>query len=155
VAGVSRIRSTVIIRKRRLYIAHAWDRLGYSLERRRACRYTTTNHPALLGWWEGAEFRTITAALENISLEGALTHVDEAPPATGSVWVCLDGLPPSAWVEAQVVEILPQPARGSRIRLRFQESCPTGFFISILRRMKRDEDMPQPPPSRARTRTES
>lgn len=126
-----RIRSG-IIRKRQSYIAAAWDRLGYSLERRNACRYSVTSHAAFVGWWQDGEFQTTRATLENISLEGALTHVEKTPTTKGNIWVCLDGIPPSAWVEAEVIEIIRERRGRAMVRLKFQETCPFGFFNSAI-----------------------
>lgn len=132
------------IRKRQSYIAAAWDRLGYSLERRQACRYPASCQSAFLGWWHASEFRTIKASLENISLEGALVHVDQVPPTQGSVWVCLDGVPPSGWVESQVIELIKERRGSAVVRLKFQETCPFGFFNAAIQQFAHETNPPGP-----------
>jgi hypothetical protein len=102
-----------------------------------------------VGWWEAGGFRTAKATVENISLEGALTRAEQAPPLEGSVWVCLDGIPPSAWVEARVIEFVPESEGSSMVRLKFQERCPFGFFNSAIRHFSRDEGLAAAPSSEA------
>jgi hypothetical protein len=120
------------ISKRQSHLSHSWDRVGPRNERRQACRYPASKHSAYLGWWQDGEYRTIGGSLVNISLEGALVHVDDPPPADASVWVCLEGDPEAVWVESVVVELTREKNKPLLARLRFRETCPFAFFNSAV-----------------------
>src|SRR3954453_21310018 len=107
------------ISKRQSHMSDSWDRVGKRNDRRQACRYPASKHSAFLGWWQDGEYRTIGGSLVNISLEGALLHVADAPPADTSVWVCLEGDPGAVWVESVVIELIRERNKSLRIRLRF------------------------------------
>ena len=99
-----------------------------SHDRRRAHRYPVTEDRAQLGWWEGAEYRTATAHLINISQTGTLLIAEIKPPLETSVWICLIGPPATEWVEARAVSVKPMRRGWSEVRLIFRGSCPYTVF---------------------------
>jgi hypothetical protein len=120
------------IHKRKEYITGPHELGHRSSERREACRYDTVNAPAFLGWWEGTEYRSVSATLKNLSLHGALALVDQLPAADTPLWTCLEGSPASAWVETEVIATT-KPRRGPyQLRLKFVDPVPFDSFCRAI-----------------------
>jgi hypothetical protein len=104
-------------------------------ERRRACRYPIAEAPVYLGWWEGAEFRTTTAKLVDLSVQGASVLAGESP-GVGPVWLCPCQSAPSSWAEGRAVAVEPETAPGafrrcaSKVRVEFVGPCSYDLFKS-------------------------
>lgn len=105
-------------------------------DRRRTCRYSGARNRVFLGWWEGPEFQTTTALLQDISLGGASILIDSPAPAQELVWLSLYKVPPTEWVEASVIKVENGPRTGlfsrrlTQLRIRFFENCSYDFFKS-------------------------
>ncbi|GAC1469468.1 MAG: hypothetical protein NVSMB9_13340 [Isosphaeraceae bacterium] len=98
------------------------------VESRHSSRYLPAKPLVYLGWWEEPEFRTCAAALRNLGHGGALIHVGLKPPTQNSLWLCMAGSPPRAWVEVLVVSMTVQVEGTYLIRLKFPEICPYEMF---------------------------
>jgi hypothetical protein len=120
-------------------------------DRRRATRYETNGTPAVLGWYDGAEYRNSPAVLIDISLGGLSAWVEVLPPAGGTVWFQLGGEGSSPWVEAIVVEAIRikvvrlfRSRTRFQVRLRFAESCPYNIFKAAIEGFTRDAEYRDP-----------
>ncbi len=104
-------------------------------DRRSAPRYLTRGTPAVIGWAEGEEHRTIPASLVDISMGGFAAWVEDFPPRGVPVWLRLDGDHPSPWLKASVVAT---KTKGflfwsrRQVRLRFLEACTYEFFKAAI-----------------------
>ncbi len=98
------------------------------LGKREAWRYGAGQAVVHLGWWEGAEYRTCAAALENLSQGGALLRAAVQPPGEGSLWVRPAGTEPAEWAEAAAVESVRLPDGTFAVRVRFEGPCPLALF---------------------------
>ncbi|MDR3638304.1 MAG: hypothetical protein P4L84_31160 [Isosphaeraceae bacterium] len=116
-------------------IRRLWSRAPLAADRRRACRYPIADSPVYLGWWAGEEFRTTTAMLIDLSVQGASVLAKDAP-GVGPVWLCPCHSAPSDWAEGTAVAVeregTPTPfrRRWSTVRLEFAAPCSYELFKS-------------------------
>jgi hypothetical protein len=114
-------------------IRRLWGRANLDHDRRRACRYPIADAPVFLGWWQAEQFRTTTAMLMDLSMQGASVRAQEAPGA-GPVWLCPCHAAPSQWAEARVVAVERGGGslfrRGVKVRLEFVGPCSYELFKS-------------------------
>jgi hypothetical protein len=116
-------------------IRSLWTRAPLAHDRRRACRYPIADAPVFVGWWEGEEFRSSTALLIDLSMQGASVLSKEAP-GVGPVWLCPCHAAPTNWAEARAVAVeragaaTPFRKRWSRVRLEFAAPCSYELFKS-------------------------
>jgi len=104
-------------------------------DRRSAPRYVTQGTPAVIGWAEGEEHRTIPATLVDISMGGFAAWVEVFPPRGVPVWLRLDGEHPSPWLKASVVATITKGFlfwSRRQVRLRFLEACTYEFFKAAI-----------------------
>src|SRR4051794_32712259 len=52
---------------------------GHRADRRATLRHPARDNQAVIGWWDGREFRELAASFLNISLGGGFVSADEAP----------------------------------------------------------------------------
>jgi len=71
-------------------------------DRRSSPRHSASSIEALIGWWVGEEFRSVTAQLHNISLGGAMIFTSEVPPYQ-HVWIGLSKPDETRWCPVKVV----------------------------------------------------
>ncbi len=101
-------------------------------ERRDSHRYTPVMEQACLGWWEGREFRSVSARLRNLSSSGARVVVEGDRPAAQRVWIWVAGQPKIRWVPATLLaEMEDEPEPGS-LRLSFAEPFPYESFKAAV-----------------------
>src|SRR4051794_33216791 len=84
--------------------------LGASFAKRRFNRrghdrYPAGGYPCILGWWEGAEFRTTPLALRDIGRGGAAAFTEAPPPADVPACLFPQGRTSSRWFAARVVRV--------------------------------------------------
>jgi hypothetical protein len=72
------------------------------------------------------------ARIQDISHTGVSLRSEAAPPVGQSVWVRLDGLEPSDWVEGSLVSPAPGGPGGYHVRIRFHQACPYDFFKATV-----------------------
>lgn len=101
-------------------------------DQRQACRYEASELEAMIGWWEGEEFRSCPAHLVNVSQSGALVIAAVSPPQGSTVGLCLEGPTPTDWVEARLIDVNEGDRAGLTLRLAFAETCPYGFFKAAI-----------------------
>ncbi len=99
---------------------------------RRHKRYTPSETEAWLGWWEGAIYRKSHAALVDISNGGAKVIAEIPPPRRSTIWICLDGLRRTEWVESQVIQVRLLLDNTAEVRMSFREICPYSFFEAAV-----------------------
>ncbi len=108
-------------------------------ERRNAYRYTPTRDKLRLGWWDGQQFRTISARLKCLSFSGSLVQLEEgaAGPAGVNAWICVVDQSPAQWVQAEIVEVCAAapdapPDTPCVLRLKFVDSFPYEAFKTAV-----------------------
>lgn len=104
-------------------------------DRRNAHRYALARDNIRLGWWQGQQFRTISAWLRNLSLSGALVQLEEgaAAPAGVKAWICLADQSAKHWAQAEVVEVCPElPETPCVVRLKFLDAFPYESFKTAV-----------------------
>lgn len=104
-------------------------------ESRSAERYPAFGASIQLGWWEGAEFRTVAGLLKDISRCGAAALAEAAPPRDAKVMFRLSGALHTEWVEASVIEVTKNRwfRRVPRqVRMQFLEPCPYHVFQAAI-----------------------
>src|SRR5262245_39119828 len=77
---------------------------GLRPDRRASLRHPARDNQALVGWWDGGEFRQIDAGFLNISLGGGLIQV-EALPRSKHIWVRLEWPAKTQWRRARVIRV--------------------------------------------------
>jgi hypothetical protein len=110
-------------------------------DRRSAPRYLTQRTPAVIGWTEGEEHRTIPVSLLDISMGGFSAWVEIFPPRGVPVWVRLNGETPSPWLKACVVATMTKGLlfwSRRQVRLRFLEACTYDFFKAAIEGFSRE-----------------
>jgi hypothetical protein len=103
-------------------------------DRRTSARYTPAVDQSQIGWWDGKQFRTTSATLQDISTGGAALTIDgqilpvdgEMAPAT--VWMCVVGQEPTEWVQSRIAGATTGEDGTRRVRLAFTEHCPYEVF---------------------------
>jgi hypothetical protein len=104
-------------------------------DRRSAPRYVTQGTPAVIGWSEGEEHRTVPASLVDISMGGFSAWVEVFPPRGVPVWLRLDGDNATPWLKASVVATVTKGClfwTRRQVRLRFLEACTYDFFKAAI-----------------------
>jgi hypothetical protein len=104
-----------------------------SEERRTTPRYSPVVENARVGWWEGGQFRSEPARLDDIGHGGAALRLDEDVLCTPSVWMCVVGNFPTEWVPASLLPSFGAAAEGNsrRLRLQFPNGCPYEVFKQV------------------------
>ena len=83
-----------------------------------------------LSWLDSMGWRTIPAKLIDISKGGASVVARSSPPTARPVRLRIVDGEGSAWVEARVLGVEPTNSTRHRIRLQFDEPCPS-FFLGL------------------------
>jgi hypothetical protein len=94
---------------------------------RKTYRYPAVGSDARLGWWVGADFREVSARVEDISQGGVLIVSEEVPPPT-KVYLRLARPTATDWVLIQVLRTVVISEGKCRIGATFPESCPYELF---------------------------
>ncbi len=100
-------------------------------ERRNAHRYAPARDKVRLGWWEGQQFRTISARLKCLSMSGSLVQLEVGAnaPAGVQAWICLVDQSPAQWVQTETVEGCPERVETPGVlRLKFIDTFPNESF---------------------------
>jgi hypothetical protein len=116
-------------------------------DRRNAHRYTPSSDGVRLGWWEGKEFRVISARLRNLSMSGALLHLDGDAGCLvgGKAWICLADHGTMQWVQAEILGMSSEPETQCQVRLRFIDAFPyEAFKIAVWGDRSRRETTASP-----------
>jgi hypothetical protein len=112
-------------------------------DRRVAPRYPTGGTPAVIGWSEGDEYRTVAARLIDLSVGGLSAYVEAFPPRGVPVWFRLDGEKPSQWLKAAVITTIKTGCLiwvRRRVRLRFLEACTYDLFKGAIDGFTHEDD---------------
>jgi len=100
-----------------------------------------TSKPARLAWEDGVKRRIVRARLIDISRAGAALVSSSMPPVSAEARLRILGREPTPWIEAAIVGVQPEGPRRYRIRLRFDEPCPTYFLrVAVLGPIAPDAD---------------
>jgi hypothetical protein len=113
-------------------------------DRRGAPRYVARGTPAVIGWAEGDQHRTIPATLIDMSMGGLSARVETFPPPGVPVWFRLDSESPSPWLKASVVATGTSGrlvATRRHLRLRFLEPCTYDLFKRAIDGFTRERDL--------------
>ncbi|MDR3632428.1 MAG: hypothetical protein P4L84_01250 [Isosphaeraceae bacterium] len=101
-------------------------------DRRGGSRYNVVEDQSWLGWWDGPSFVTTPSRILDLSLRGALLHVEALPGPGKAVWFC----PPTAatpdWLEATVVQSRNTPHGPAEARIAFRRLLPYETFQSLV-----------------------
>jgi hypothetical protein len=108
-------------------------------ERRSEPRFPAVDNASEVGWWEGLELRVTAAQLMDVSREGLLVLVDQAPSGDGLVLVRLVAPELSDWVEAQLIESRETRVGPYQLRLVFRDAPPRDFLERAIARLNEDE----------------
>ncbi len=97
-------------------------------ERRTSTRYAAVDSRCRVGWWEGPQFRELSAVLRNISTRGALITSEELPPAGVRAWLFLEGNAQTPWLQAGIVKASRTEQGCYQVALVFVSPCPYETF---------------------------
>lgn len=103
---------------------------GHRPDRRATLRHPARDNQALVGWWDGREFRQIAASFRNISLGGGLVIAAE-PPRSRRVWIRLEWPVKSQWRRARVMRIGLDGGQ-SATAVSFPELCDEELFDALV-----------------------
>src|SRR4051794_27460571 len=79
--------------------------------------------------WEGEEdYHFARGRLRDLSSEGAAIAIFGPPPASGSVWVGLEGTSMRDWVRADITRAQEGDLGAWHVAVRFTMACPIAFF---------------------------
>src|SRR3954452_23709330 len=98
----------------------------------------STRHPARtqfvwIGWWRGGdEVFALTPRLANIRRGGGRGQLDQAPPASHPVWICLGPPEPDECLAATSLEVKGTRRGDFSVRLSFREPCPSRFLEAAV-----------------------
>lgn len=99
--------------------------------------------PARLSWTQGEKSRVIRARMLDISRAGAALTVPERPPlrVQTQIRLRLAGPEPTPWIEAVVLGVEPDESGRFRVRLKFNDPCPTYFLrVAVLGPITHDDE---------------
>jgi hypothetical protein len=102
-------------------------------ERRSVCRYSVVQDSAWIGWWEGQTYQTTAAKIIDISLRGALLHVDTLPPKEHAVWFCPPGITANdEWIEVKTINLRKRLFGAREMRVAFRKVFPYEIFKAVV-----------------------
>jgi hypothetical protein len=102
-------------------------------ERRSVCRYSVVQDNAWIGWWEGQTYQTTAAKIIDISLRGALLHVDTLPPRDQAIWFCPPGITTNEeWIEVKTINLRKKLFGAREIRVAFRKVFPYELFKAVV-----------------------
>lgn len=92
-----------------------------------------SSRPARLSWNEGETCHVVRGRLMDISRAGAALMATASPPLQVRARLRLVGREPTPWIEADVLGVEPEAPGRYKIRLRFNDPCPTYFLrVAVL-----------------------
>lgn len=104
-----------------------------------------SSRPARLAWTEGGKPHLVRARLLDISRAGAALITSEPPPVKAQARLRLVGRESTPWIEADILGIEPETDGRSKVRLKFNEPCPTYFLrVAVLGPIATDEQAASP-----------
>jgi hypothetical protein len=102
-------------------------------ERRSVCRYSVVQDSAWIGWWEGQTYQTTAAKIIDISLRGALLHVDTLPPKDQAIWFCPPGITATdEWIEVKTINLRKKLFGAREVRVAFRKIFPYEVFKAVV-----------------------
>jgi hypothetical protein len=120
---------------------------GHRPDRRSTLRHPARDNQAVLGWWDGREFRQVDAGFRNISLGGGLIQVEELPRSK-RIWVRLEWPVKTQWRRARVLRVQRDEFGQTEAGLSFPELCDEELLHALvfgqtclLRRVDDADDM--------------
>jgi len=89
---------------------------------------------ALLGWWDGSDFTTISVRLVNLSIKGCMVESRQlvGRAAQQPVWIRPLGVEPGEWIQAVVVRVQKPLLRQCQVRLTFLVPFPFESFKTLV-----------------------
>jgi hypothetical protein len=99
-----------------------------------------SSRPARVAWTEKETVRIVRARLLDISRAGAALVTSDPPPVKTRIRIRLVGREPTPWLEAVVLGVEPEGAGRHKIRIKFNDPCPTYFLrVAVLGPVAVDE----------------
>ncbi len=100
------------------------------------CRRTAVRHRSTVGarlsWVARGQIQTVDARLLDIGRDGAGLIAEQTPPWGARVRLHLIGGEESAWVDGEVLGVEPKATGGRRVRVIFNDACPTVFLRAAV-----------------------
>jgi hypothetical protein len=97
-------------------------------EASRSNRRRRSSAPVEFSWFQESHWRTTRAKLHDISRGGASLITPEPPPLTRKARLRFIEREGSPWIEAEILEVMPESPGRHRVRIRFEGPCP-GFVL--------------------------
>ena len=98
-----------------------------------------------LSWADGATWKTIPARLRDISKGGASLIALTAPPLSRLARIRFVEGEGSPWIEGEILGVDAENRKRQRIRMRFEDPCPS--FLLRLAVLGVTEAVDEPPPA--------
>ena len=99
-----------------------------SSDSRKAPRHIPLFTAVFLAWEGEEDYHFARGRLRDLSSEGASIAMYGPPPASGSVWVGLEGTSMRDWVRADIVRAQQGELGAWHVGVRFTMPCPIAFF---------------------------
>lgn len=109
-----------------------WTKFARADERRAAPRYPAIHDHCRIEWDEAAITRRCLAIIEDFSLHGARLVMDQRPPKSAGLYLCLEGLAHLGRIACQVVGTKKDFLGPTRVRLEFEKPAHYEFFKAVV-----------------------
>jgi hypothetical protein len=95
-------------------------------DRRKSPRYVVApaDAEALVGWWDGADFRTEVVRAQDISSGGVRLSVTRPVVPSQEIWLTFVAAPTPDWLPGRVVATVQNEEQHTSIRVAFSSECP-------------------------------
>jgi PilZ domain len=93
-------------------------------DRRQSQRFPVGMDGALVGWWEGPEFRTESARTEDVSAGGVRLRLNVPVVPSQKVWISFAVAATPEWLPARVVSMATECDPHDCIRVNLSNGCP-------------------------------
>ena len=99
-----------------------------------------------LAWLENGQWHSVPGRLRDIGRGGASLLVKVFPPARSTARLRFVEGEGSPWIEARVLAVEPEDARRARVRIQFEDACPSFLLhLAIIDDAKSEAEVPEVP----------